>query len=237
MWTILLFSHSSRIWLFATLWMAAGQASLSFTISRGLLKLMSIESVMPSNHLILFKSLYWIRYTIASVICFRFFGPQPCRVLSSLTRDRTQNPCIGRWNLSHWTTREVPASLSLKISVSPTSSLSPLIPPHPSHHCSSSSLVWLCVPLFAFVGPSVLWFRAQAQGSHSLGHLLALPHTSCRNGARFTQPRCPSASWFIESLPPERLPSQLERRGAPRMRRGVWHSVSGSCHHQRHYYY
>ena len=37
----------------ATPWTAAHQASLSFTISRNLLKLMSIESVMPSNHLIL----------------------------------------------------------------------------------------------------------------------------------------------------------------------------------------
>ena len=39
--------------LFVTPWTAAGQASLSFTISRTLLKLMSTESVMPSNHLIL----------------------------------------------------------------------------------------------------------------------------------------------------------------------------------------
>ena len=38
--------------VFATPWTAAHQASLSFTISRTLLKLMSIESVMPSNHLI-----------------------------------------------------------------------------------------------------------------------------------------------------------------------------------------
>ena len=36
-----------------SLWTAAHQASLSITISQGLLKLMSIESVMPSNHLIL----------------------------------------------------------------------------------------------------------------------------------------------------------------------------------------
>ena len=38
---------------FATPWTAAPQASLSFTISQSLLKLMSIGSVMPSNHLIL----------------------------------------------------------------------------------------------------------------------------------------------------------------------------------------
>ena len=43
--------------LFATPWIATHQASLSFTISRSLLKLMSIESVMPSNHLILYRPL------------------------------------------------------------------------------------------------------------------------------------------------------------------------------------
>ena len=43
----------SRVWLFATPWTAAHQDSLSITHSRSLLKLMSIESVMPSNHLIL----------------------------------------------------------------------------------------------------------------------------------------------------------------------------------------
>ena len=43
----------SHVWLFATPWTAARQASLSFTISWSLLKLMSIESVMPSNHLVL----------------------------------------------------------------------------------------------------------------------------------------------------------------------------------------
>ena len=42
----------SRVWLLATPWTAARQASLSITICWNLLKLMSIESVMPSNHLI-----------------------------------------------------------------------------------------------------------------------------------------------------------------------------------------
>ena len=45
-------SHS-HVWLFATQWTAARQASLSFTISQSLLKLMFIELMMPSNHLIL----------------------------------------------------------------------------------------------------------------------------------------------------------------------------------------
>ena len=43
----------SPVWLFATLWTASRQASLSITNSQSLLKLMSIESVMPSNHFIL----------------------------------------------------------------------------------------------------------------------------------------------------------------------------------------
>ena len=42
----------SCVWLFVTPWTAACQASLSFTIYWSLLKLMSIKSVMPSNHLI-----------------------------------------------------------------------------------------------------------------------------------------------------------------------------------------
>ena len=43
----------SCVWLFVTPWTEASQASLSFIISQSLLKLMSIESVMSSNHLIL----------------------------------------------------------------------------------------------------------------------------------------------------------------------------------------
>ena len=43
----------SVVWLFVTPWTAVSQASLSFTISWSLLTLMSIESMMPSNHLIL----------------------------------------------------------------------------------------------------------------------------------------------------------------------------------------
>ena len=47
----------SHVWLFATLWTAACQASLSITSSQSLLKLMSIESVMPFNHLIFCRPL------------------------------------------------------------------------------------------------------------------------------------------------------------------------------------
>ena len=47
----------SFVWFFVTPWTAAHQASLSITNSQSLLKLMSIESMMPSNHLILCRPL------------------------------------------------------------------------------------------------------------------------------------------------------------------------------------
>ena len=50
---LLVIRLSHYVLLFETAWMAAGQAPLSFTISLSLLQLMSIESVMPSNHLML----------------------------------------------------------------------------------------------------------------------------------------------------------------------------------------
>ena len=48
----------SHVWLFATPWTAALQASLFITNSRSLLRLMSFESLMPSNHLILCHPLF-----------------------------------------------------------------------------------------------------------------------------------------------------------------------------------
>ena len=48
-WSKILAQSLSCVWLFASPWTAAHQAPLSFTISRSLLKLMSIESVMPFN--------------------------------------------------------------------------------------------------------------------------------------------------------------------------------------------
>jgi len=72
----------SRVWLFATPWTAACEASLSITNSRSLLKIMSIESVMPSNHLILCWPLLFplstfpsIRvFSNESIPCFRYWS-------------------------------------------------------------------------------------------------------------------------------------------------------------------
>ena len=56
--------------IFAAPWTAARQASLSFTISQSLLKLMSIESMMPSNHLILCHSLLHLHSFFPSIRVF-----------------------------------------------------------------------------------------------------------------------------------------------------------------------
>ena len=60
----------SHVWLFATPWTAAHQASLSFSISPSLLKLMSIESMMPSNHLILCRPLLLLPSVFPSIRVF-----------------------------------------------------------------------------------------------------------------------------------------------------------------------
>ena len=59
----------SRVRLFPTPWIAARQASLS-TNSQSLLKLMSIESVMPSNHLILCRPLLLLPSIFPSIRVF-----------------------------------------------------------------------------------------------------------------------------------------------------------------------
>jgi len=60
----------SHVWLFVTPWTTARQASLSFTVSWSLLKLVSIESVMPSNHLILCRPLFLLLSVFPSLRVF-----------------------------------------------------------------------------------------------------------------------------------------------------------------------
>ena len=67
---LLLFSHSvvsDSLW---PPWTAAHQVSLSFTLSWSLIKLMSIESVMPSNHLILCRSILLLPSIFSSIRVF-----------------------------------------------------------------------------------------------------------------------------------------------------------------------
>ena len=60
----------SRVWFFATPWTAAHQVFLSLTISQSLPKFMSIELVMPSNHLILCHPLLLLPSIFTSITVF-----------------------------------------------------------------------------------------------------------------------------------------------------------------------
>ena len=68
----------SRVWLFVTLWTAAQQASLSVINSRSLHKLMSIELVMQSNHLILCHPLLLLPSIFPSIRVFS--NESVCRI-------------------------------------------------------------------------------------------------------------------------------------------------------------
>ena len=63
-------SSLSHVRLFVTLWTTASQASLSITNSRNMHKLMSIESVMPSNHLLLCHPLLLLPSIFPSIRVF-----------------------------------------------------------------------------------------------------------------------------------------------------------------------
>ena len=69
-WVFSLVQSLSHVWLFVTPWTAARQASLSITNSWSLPKLMSIELVMPFNHLILFRSLLLLPSIFPSIRVF-----------------------------------------------------------------------------------------------------------------------------------------------------------------------
>ena len=84
----------SRLRFFATSWTAAGQASLSFTIFQSLLKLMFIELMIPSNHLILCHPLLLLPSIFPSISVFS-----------------SESACHIRW-LKYW---------SFSISISPSS--------------------------------------------------------------------------------------------------------------------
>ena len=70
LWSHFVVQSLSCVQLFATPWTVACQAFLSFTISWIFLKLMSLESVMPSNYLILCFPLLLLPYILPSICVF-----------------------------------------------------------------------------------------------------------------------------------------------------------------------
>ena len=118
------FQSLSHVRLFATPWITARQASLSITNSRSLLKLMSIESVMLSNHLILCHPLLFLPPNPSSIVMefdmlpkrdFCLYKPS----LSPCMTDLYQKP--PQWQSISMSITCVESSEPLLISLSPPS--------------------------------------------------------------------------------------------------------------------
>ena len=101
---ILLLLLFNRVWLFAIPWTAVLQASWSFTITRSLLKLISVELVMPSNHLILCHPLLLLPSIFPSI-----------RVLSSESTVHIRWPKSWSFNFSINPSNECSGLISFKI--------------------------------------------------------------------------------------------------------------------------
>ena len=94
----------SHVWLFATPWITAYQASLSMTNSRSSLRLTSIESVMPSRHLILCHPLLLLPPI-----------PPSIRVFSSESTFRMRWPKYWTFSFSIIPSREIPGLISFRM--------------------------------------------------------------------------------------------------------------------------
>ena len=89
----------SRIRLYAIQWTAACRASLSFTISWSLLKLMSIESVMPFNHLVLCHSFLFLLLIFPSI---RVFSNESALRISGQSTGASASASVPSKNIQDW---------------------------------------------------------------------------------------------------------------------------------------
>ena len=115
----------SRVWLFVTPWIAARQASLSITNSRSSLKLTSIESVMPSSHLILCHPLLLLPPI-----------PPSIRVFSNESTLHIRCPKYWSFSFSIIPSKEIPGLISFRMDwldiLAVQGTLKSLLQPHSS---------------------------------------------------------------------------------------------------------
>ena len=119
----------SRVRLFVTPWVAARQASLSITNSRSALRLMSIESVMPSSHLIL--------------CCPLFLPPvsPSIRVFSSESTLRMRWPKYWSFSFSTSPSKEYPGLSSFRMDWLDLLVVQGTLRSHLQHHSSKASIL------------------------------------------------------------------------------------------------
>ena len=120
----------SHVQFFATPWTAERQASLSITNSRSLLKLMSIESVMPSNHLILCRPLLLLPSIIASI-----------RVFSNESTLHMKWPKYWGFSFSIIPSKEIPGLISFRMDWLDLLAVQRTLKSHLQYHSSKASIL------------------------------------------------------------------------------------------------
>ena len=121
----------SQVQLFATPWTAASQASLFFTISQSLLKLMSIESVMSSNHLILCYPLLLLSSIFPSISVFSNESALPIRW-----------PKYWSFSFSIGSSNEYSGLISFRIDRLNFLAIQGILKSLLQHHSSKASILW-----------------------------------------------------------------------------------------------
>ena len=121
----------SHVRLFATPWIAARQASLSITNSRSSLRLASIESVMPSSHLILGRSLLLLPPI-----------PPSIRVFSSELTLRMRWPKYWSFSFSITPSKEHPGLISFRMDWLDLLAVQGILKSLLQHHNSKASILW-----------------------------------------------------------------------------------------------
>ena len=126
----LLFSSQVSVWLSATPWTSAHQASLSFTISLSLLRFMSIESVMSSNHLILCRPLLLLPLIFRSI---RVFSIESALHIRWPKYWRSASASVLQMNIQDWFPLGLTGLISLQSSELTES---------PQDYRSNASILW-----------------------------------------------------------------------------------------------
>ena len=126
----------SRVWYFATAWTTAHQASLSITNSRNLPKLLSIELVMPSNHLILCLPLLLLPSIFPSI-----------RVFSSESALRIRWPKYWSVSFNISSSNEHPGLISFRMDLLDLFAVQGTLKSLLQHH-SSKAAIPLCSAFF-----------------------------------------------------------------------------------------
>ena len=127
----------SRVRLFATPWIAARQASLSITNSRSSLRLASIESVMPSSHLILCRPLLLLPPI-----------PPSIRVFSNESKLRMRCPKYWSYSFSIIPSKETPELISFRMDWLDLFAVQGTFKSLFQHHSSNASILQ-CSAVFA----------------------------------------------------------------------------------------